>query len=137
MCQKLKDRNFKVILFPCNQFLGQEPGSPTTDSVNKMADGKLDLKENPNVIIAEKTDVNGQSTHKVWDFLKYNSSLYTAKTGKVAPIPWNFAKFVVEPAGGVYKYYVPKQELNSILPDIEHLLDNPEEPPTPTRAVTR
>lgn len=38
------------------------------------------------------------------------------------PIPWNFAKFVVDRDGRVLKYYSPKVPPKQIKPDIQALL---------------
>ena len=37
-------------------------------------------------------------------------------------IPWNYAKFLVDPQGDVYGYYTPNDEPNAMINDIEKLL---------------
>jgi len=51
------------------------------------------------------------------------------------PIPWNFAKFVIDRDGQVFKYYSPKVPPSKIKPDIEGLLAGtlkapPSQPPS-------
>mmetsp|Transcript_11197 Transcript_11197/g.29830 ORF Transcript_11197/g.29830 Transcript_11197/m.29830 type:complete len:106 (-) Transcript_11197:184-501(-) len=88
-----------------------------------MSTGKLlDVASNENVFVMEMVEVNGSKTHPVFEFLKYNSSLYNESSGLVTPIAWNFGKFVVEPAGGVFKYYGPQTEPLKIVPDIQQIL---------------
>mmetsp|Transcript_54293 Transcript_54293/g.118795 ORF Transcript_54293/g.118795 Transcript_54293/m.118795 type:complete len:147 (+) Transcript_54293:301-741(+) len=134
MVTKLTGQKFKLLLFPCNQFLSQEPDMPTNDTIAKMSQGKMvDVKNNPHIIVFAKIEVNGENTHPVFEYLKYNSSLYDEAKGIVTPIAWNFAKFLVEPTGGVYKHYGPKTDPSTITPDVEMLLRGGL-PGTPVRA---
>ena len=49
--------------FPCNQFAGQEPGN-SEDIVCFMGERKVKFD------MFEKIDVNGDSAHPLWKFLK-------------------------------------------------------------------
>lgn len=122
---ELKDTGlFKAVLYPCNQFLGQEPGMPDSPTIKRMSTGKLDdVDTSEHVLVMEKVDVNGAQADPVWEFLRYNSSLYDEKKDVMTPIPWNFSKFLVDPQGKVYKYYGPKTDLEDLLPDIRQLLE--------------
>eukprot|EP00746_Dinoflagellata_sp_MGD_P087469 gnl/MRDRNA2_/MRDRNA2_34692_c0_seq1.p1 gnl/MRDRNA2_/MRDRNA2_34692_c0~~gnl/MRDRNA2_/MRDRNA2_34692_c0_seq1.p1 ORF type:complete len:136 (+),score=15.43 gnl/MRDRNA2_/MRDRNA2_34692_c0_seq1:281-688(+) len=127
-----------MILFPCNQFLGQEPGAPPdSQSLKRMSTYNFTDSAigSGNVIVTEKVEVNGDNTHPVFQFLKYNSSLYSESKGLVTPIPWNFSKFLVEPAGGVYKYYSPNVNPKGLIEDID-LLMSADSPKSPTRRKT-
>jgi len=120
---------YKVLLFPCNQFLSQEPGTPDKASVKRMSTGKLDdLDSSEHVELMEKVEVNGENAHPVFEFLRYNSSLYSESSEYSGPISWNFAKFLVDSKGGVFKYYSPSTEISSIRPDLETVLANPDSP---------
>mmetsp|Transcript_42816 Transcript_42816/g.96701 ORF Transcript_42816/g.96701 Transcript_42816/m.96701 type:complete len:152 (-) Transcript_42816:64-519(-) len=131
-----KDSDVVFLLFPCNQFLSQEPGQPSNSTARQLSRGSLDAESSPQVKMMARTEVNGANASPVYEFLKYNSSLYNEKTGKATPIPWNFAKFLVCPkGGGVYKYYSPRSAPESIKPDIETLL-HPSTPNTVGRAPT-
>jgi phospholipid-hydroperoxide glutathione peroxidase len=84
---KYAAKGLRILAFPCNQFGGQEPGSPE-DIFNftKNRGVRFDL--------FEKVDVNGDNTHPLWQFLK------ETQTGTVANfIKWNFSKFLVDKNG--------------------------------------
>mmetsp|Transcript_52339 Transcript_52339/g.86636 ORF Transcript_52339/g.86636 Transcript_52339/m.86636 type:complete len:366 (+) Transcript_52339:412-1509(+) len=82
LSEKYYDRGLRVLLFPCNQFMGQEPWPEK--EIQDWVNGKW-----PNIkpVMFSKIDVNGDQTHKVYKFLK------TAFPGDIT---WNFStKFVV------------------------------------------
>lgn len=91
---KYQDRGFTVLGFPCNQFMGQEPG--------KVQD------------IIESCAVNWGVTFPIFDKIKVNGSnaapLYVAlkkahdENGKRGPIMWNFEKFILTPSGKLYRF---------------------------------
>lgn len=127
-----------MILFPCNQFMRQEPGAPpTADKMKRMSTGNFsdDVLGSGDIVMTEKVEVNGGGSHPVWEFLKYNSSLYNEVTKVSTPIPWNFAKFLVEPTGGVYKYYSPNITPMGLKQDIDLLMSS-DSPKSPTRRRT-
>jgi len=86
----------------------------------------------PHVTLFEMVEVNGKNTHPVFQFLRYNSSLYNESKHISAPIPWNFGKFVVDAHGGVHKFYGSGADAQ-IQKDIELLLTG-DHPPSPKRA---
>ena len=55
----------------------------------------------------EKCDVNGPQACDIYKYLRLNSELYDAKTQNALTIPWNFAKFLVDQNGKVFKYSPP------------------------------
>ena len=69
-----------------------------------------------------KTDVNGENAHEVFKYLRRNSELYDKDKNTTGEIGWNFGKFLVNSSGHVVKYYGPREEPNSIIPDIKKLL---------------
>ncbi|XP_072946312.1 juvenile hormone epoxide hydrolase-like [Epargyreus clarus] len=85
--EKYADQGLRILAFPCNQFGGQEPGSPTDIiGFTKKRGVKFD--------IFEKVEVNGENAHPLWKFLK------TAKGGTMGDfIKWNFSKFIVNREG--------------------------------------
>eukprot|EP00930_Biecheleria_cincta_P093285 TRINITY_DN8353_c0_g1_i1.p1 TRINITY_DN8353_c0_g1~~TRINITY_DN8353_c0_g1_i1.p1 ORF type:complete len:106 (-),score=15.37 TRINITY_DN8353_c0_g1_i1:109-426(-) len=105
-----------------------------------MSTGKLDdLDASEHCVLMEKVEVNGENAHPVFEFLRYNSSLYSESTKLSGPISWNFSKFLVDSKGGVFKYYSPSTEISSIRPDLEALLANPDSQSTrrqPTMSVS-
>jgi glutathione peroxidase-family protein len=86
------DKGLQIIAFPCNQFMGQEPGT------NEEIQCRIDKTFAPQFMIMEKVNVNGEETHPVYAFLKHKSG--------VTKIDWNFAKFTVDKNEAV-KYYRP------------------------------
>ena len=54
-----------------------------------------------------KIEVNGPNAHPVYQYLRRNSSLYNAEEKTVSEVPWNFAKFLVNPEGKVVNYHKP------------------------------
>jgi len=75
---KYSDKGFNIIAFPCNQFMGQEPG--TNQEIKQFAANK-----GFSGVLMDKIEVNGKNTSHVYSWLKMNS-------GDESPIAWNFAK---------------------------------------------
>ena len=110
--QDLKDKDFEVIGFPCNQFGAQEPGS--ADEIQEFC------KVNFGVTfpLMEKVDVNGDNTAPIYDWMKSEApGLMGSKR-----IKWNFTKFLINRDGEVVKRYAPTDKPESIKKDIEKLL---------------
>ncbi|XP_023939567.2 juvenile hormone epoxide hydrolase [Bicyclus anynana] len=82
-----KSRNLRILAFPCNQFGGQEPGSEKEII-------KFTKERNIKFDIFEKIEVNGESAHPLWQFLKQTQS---GTFGDF--IKWNFSKFIVDKNG--------------------------------------
>jgi len=94
--EKYKDKGFTVLGFPCNQFMGQEPGS--NEEIKQFCSSKY----NVTFPLFDKIDVNGEKRHP----------LYTALAGKESPFPgdikWNFGKFLIGRDGKIIKRFEPK-----------------------------
>lgn len=99
-----------VLAFPCNQFGAQESGSP--QEIRTFADGY-----GVTFPMFAKVDVNGFNTHPVWAHLKKQQGEMLG-----SDIKWNFAKFLVDPAGRVVQRYGPQQGPASIEADLLRLL---------------
>ena len=69
----------------------------------------------------QKIKVNGDQTHSIYKYLKYNSKELNKSKG-LLNIPWNFSKILVDRDGNVVKVYEPGIKPKSILIDIEKLL---------------
>ncbi len=99
---KYADQGFEVLGFPCNQFMGQEPG--TAEEIREFCDTSY----NVSFPIFEKIDVNGQQRHPVYEVL-------TAKAdadGEAGDVKWNFEKFLVSPDGEVVERFRPQVQPN-------------------------
>lgn len=115
----------RIVLFPCNQFLSQEPGMPSREFVRKASTHDLwDESQEGTPMLMEKVNVNGEAASPVFEFLKYNSSLHNEQTGLTTPIPWNFGKFLLDKQGQVFKFYSPKQPPNEMRDDIAKLVQD-------------
>jgi glutathione peroxidase len=108
------DRGFSVIGFPCNQFMGQEPG--TAEEIEQFCSTTYGVS----FPLMEKIEVNGEGRHPIYAQL-------TEKTdgeGNAGDITWNFEKFLVSPEGDIVGRYRPQVEPEdqAIVNDIEALL---------------
>jgi glutathione peroxidase-family protein len=111
--EKFKDQGFAIAAFPCNQFGNQEPG--TNAEVKLFAQ-----KYGATYDLYAKIDVNGDTAHPLWKFLKKKQG------GTLGDfIKWNFTKFLVDRNGVPVKRYAPTSDPNSIIPDIEKELAKP------------
>jgi glutathione peroxidase len=86
-----KDSGLEILGFPCNQFLGQEPG--TNDQIKEFCS----LNYGVSFPLFEKIDVNGDSRHPLYAELTQQPDA----DGKSGDVGWNFEKFVVSPQGSV------------------------------------
>ncbi len=96
------DRGFTVLGFPCNQFMGQEPGS-----IKKILEF-CSTTYGITFPINSKVKVNGKKAVPLYKALKKTPDA-AGETGKVE---WNFEKFLVLPDGSV-KRFRPKQKPDS------------------------
>ncbi len=93
--EKYKEQGLVVMGFPCNQFGGQEPGSPT--EIAEFCSSKFGVTFE----MFDKVDVNGDGA---CDLYKYLTSLDTKPAGK-GKISWNFEKFLIDRDGQVVARY--------------------------------
>lgn len=92
------DRGFTVVGVPCNQFLGQEPGSP--EEIQTFCSTTYGVT----FPLMEKVDVNGDDRHPLYAEL----TKATDAEGEAGDITWNFEKFLVNPAGEVVARFRPQ-----------------------------
>ncbi|MFD0339062.1 glutathione peroxidase [Streptomyces sp. NPDC127117] len=83
------DRGFTVLGVPCNQFAGQEPGSP--EEIQTFCSTTYGVS----FPLLEKTEVNGEGRHPLYAEL---AQLADAD-GEAGDVQWNFEKFLISPAG--------------------------------------
>jgi glutathione peroxidase len=82
-------KGLEILGFPCNQFGAQEPGS--AEEIQKFCSANYGVT----FPMFEKIDVNGDSTHPLYIYLKDQAPGILGTTG----IKWNFTKFVVSKDG--------------------------------------
>jgi glutathione peroxidase len=91
------DRGFSVLGVPCNQFGGQEPGTP--DEIVEFCSTTYGVT----FPMTEKVEVNGAGRHPLYDRL-----VDTADAEDYSgDIRWNFEKFLVGPDGVVRRRFGP------------------------------
>ena len=96
--EQYADRGFSVLGFPCNQFMGQEPGTPT-----EIAEF-CSTNYNVTFPLFEKIDVNGDDRHPLYAEL----TDVPDGEGYTGDIRWNFEKFLVAPDGAVLARFAPQ-----------------------------
>lgn len=89
-----QDRGFTVLGFPCNQFMGQEPG--TIDEILEYCSTTWGVT----FPVLDKIKVNGPGAAPLYKALKKVKDV----EGVHGPIGWNFEKFVLTPAGDVHRF---------------------------------
>jgi glutathione peroxidase len=92
-----QDRGFSVLGFPCNQFGGQEPGSPEEIATFCSTTYGVTFP------MFEKVEVNGEGRHPLYDELVTHPDA----EGEAGDIQWNFEKFLVSPTGEVLQRFRP------------------------------
>ena len=108
------DKGFKVLAFPCNQFLQQEPGGePEIKATIEKFGGLRDR-----LVLFSKGDVNGADARPVFTYLKETLPFKDGTTN----VLWNFGKFLVDHEGKPIKRYGSKTEPMKMKADIEALL---------------
>lgn len=96
--EKYKDRGLVILGFPCNQFLGQEPGS--AEDIKKFCATKYHVTFE----LFDKVDVNGE---KACDLYKQLTAMDLQPAGPGA-ISWNFEKFLVNREGVPVRRFSPR-----------------------------
>jgi glutathione peroxidase len=92
------DRGFSVLGVPCNQFMGQEPG--TAEEIQEFCSTTYGVT----FPLTEKVDVNGDARHPLYQEL---TEVPDSADGHTGDIRWNFEKFLVAPGGKVVARYNP------------------------------
>ena len=113
---KFKDRGFKVLGFPANDFGAQEPG--TNAEIQEFCSSKFAVR----FPMYEKITVKGDGQHPLYAALidakplayfkpdsKFREMLagYGIKPGRATDVTWNFEKFLVNGAGEVVGRFAP------------------------------
>jgi glutathione peroxidase len=109
--EKYKNRGFIILGFPCNQFGNQEPGTE-----KEISEGCL-INYGVTFQMFSKIDVNGNSAHPVFKYLKSKLSGFPGKS-----IKWNFTKFLIDKNGIPVKRFAPTTVPEKLVEDIESLL---------------
>ncbi|WP_227996397.1 glutathione peroxidase [Nocardia australiensis] len=91
-------RGFTVVGVPCNQFMGQEPG--TAEEIQEFCSTTYGV----DFPLLEKTDVNGEDRHPLYGALVETPDA----EGAADDIQWNFEKFLIARDGAVVGRFRPR-----------------------------
>ncbi len=134
--QKYKDQGLEILAFPCNQFLGQEPGT------NEEIKSFCSLNYNVTFPLFDKIDVNGEAESPLYTYLKKEAPFkgypegieefatmldeIHQKTGtgfdQGDAIRWNFGKFLVSKDGKTILRFEPMVTPDMMEETIQELL---------------
>jgi glutathione peroxidase len=104
-------RGLTILGFPCNQFMGQEPG--TADEIASFCSLTYDVT----FPILAKIEVNGSGAEPLYKHLKKEQGGLLGSS-----IKWNFTKFLIDKDGKVVERFAPTDKPESLKPAIEKLL---------------
>jgi glutathione peroxidase len=112
--QRYGDAGFTVLGVPCNQFAGQEQGTP--EEIQQFCSATYGTT----FPLTEKLDVNGQGRAPLYQQL----TAAPDADGDAGEVQWNFEKFLISPAGEVVARFRPPvdPEDESVTSAIESVL---------------
>jgi glutathione peroxidase len=102
------DQGFTVAGFPCNQFLGQEPGTP--EEIQEFCSTTYGVS----FPLFEKIEVNGPGRHPIYDEL----TGVPDSDGEAGDVQWNFEKFLLSPQGEIVARFRP-----TVVPDAPEVIE--------------
>ncbi|MGW8993102.1 glutathione peroxidase [Streptomyces zhihengii] len=88
------DKGLTVVGVPCNQFMGQEPG--TSEEIAEFCSATYGVT----FPLLEKTEVNGADRHPLYAELTRTADA----DGEAGDVQWNFEKFLISPQGEVTRF---------------------------------
>ena len=100
--ERYAGQGFTVLGVPCNQFMGQEPGS--AEEIAEFCSATYGVS----FPMTEKVEVNGDGRHPLYDRL----TGFADAEGHTGDIRWNFEKFLIGPVGTVTRF-APQAEPDS------------------------
>ena len=114
--ERYAGRGFTVVGFPCNQFMGQEPG--TAEEIATFCSATYGVS----FPLMEKLEVNGEARHPLYTEL---INIPDA-TGEAGDVQWNFEKFLIDTNGKIVGRFRPRTEPEdtTITTAIEAILPN-------------
>jgi glutathione peroxidase len=98
--EEYADRGFTVIGVPCNQFMGQEPG--TAEEIAEFCSATYGVT----FPMTEKVEVNGPGAHPLYQELTATPDAQ----GEAGDVKWNFEKFLLSADGEVLARFRPQME---------------------------
>jgi glutathione peroxidase len=112
--QRYGEDRFTVLGVPCDQFAGQEPGTPEEIAAF------CSTTYGATFPLTEKVDVNGSRQHSLYAWLTSTADA----DGRAGEVEWNFEKFLVSPSDEVLARFRPtvEPEDSSVVEAIERAL---------------
>ncbi len=110
--RRYRDRGFRVLGFPCDQFGHQEPGDE--EQIRNFCTRSYDVS----FPLFAKIEVNGANAHPLYRYLKQAQPGLLGLTA----IKWNFTKFLVSRDGQPLHRYAPVDAPESLVQDVEAAL---------------
>jgi glutathione peroxidase len=128
--KKYKEKGFEILDFPCNQFLGQAPGS------NEEIVSFCKINFGTEFETFAKIEVNGENAHPLYKHLKKEAPKDTDNGGMAGlllklkdkfsveknEIQWNFTKFLIDREGNVINRFAPTFKPEELEQHIEKVL---------------
>lgn len=112
---KYAQQGLSVLLFPCNQFASQEPG--TLDEIASYAASKgATIRDSFSLF--DKIEVNGPGSDPLFKFLRHSAKGFLGTTG----IKWNYTKFLCDRQGRPVVRLGPNQNPMQMEPEMQRLL---------------
>ena len=100
LAKEYGERGLTVIGVPCNQFMGQEPG--TAEEIQAFCSSTYGVT----FPLLAKTDVNGADRHPLYAELTKTADA----DGEAGDVQWNFEKFLLAPGGEIVGRFRPPTE---------------------------
>ncbi|KAL4236665.1 Phospholipid hydroperoxide glutathione peroxidase [Mactra antiquata] len=103
-----ESNGLRILLFPCNQFGGQEPNDNATIK-------QFMLSYSKGFEMFSKINVNGSDAHPLFNYLK------AKQKGTFGDfIKWNFSKFLINKEGIPVKRYAPNVDPDTVEKDFKN-----------------
>ncbi|GAA4363609.1 glutathione peroxidase [Kangiella marina] len=110
--QEFEGQGLEILAFPCNQFGKQESGS--NDEIKDFCDLNFKIS----FPLFQKVDVNGDSAHPLYHYLKKEATGVLGSKN----IKWNFTKFLVDKNGKVIDRFGSVTKPEALKDSIKELL---------------
>ncbi|GEN50961.1 glutathione peroxidase [Alkalibacterium pelagium] len=104
-----KDKGVRVLGFPCDQFMNQEPLE--NDEIKEFCT----MNYNVTFPLFKKIKVNGNDAHPLYKYLKEQTG------GKM--IKWNYTKFLIGPQESVIERFSPVSGPEKVEEELKKQLD--------------
>ena len=116
LAQDYAARGLTVLGVPCNQFMGQEPG--TAEEIQAFCSTTYGVT----FPLLAKTEVNGPGQHPLYAELTKTPDA----GGEAGDVQWNFEKFLIAPGGTAVNRFRPRTvpDAPEVIAAIEAVLPN-------------